>query len=108
MECKEFEKEIPLFIAGEVDDKTMLGFLEHIEKCPDCKEELIIQVLVQEGMARLEDGSAFDLQKELDRKMQEARKRIRRHRTVRAIRITLEITAVAAAGIVLALFLGGK
>lgn len=105
MECKEFEREIPAFIAGELDDKTMLEFLEHIEKCPDCKEELSIQVLVQEGMARLEDGSAFDLQKELERKMQEARKRIRRHRTVRAIRLTLELAAVAAVGVVIVLFL---
>ena len=104
MECKEFEKEIPAFIANDLDDKTMLRFLEHIEKCPDCKEELTIQVLIQEGMARLEEGGAFDLQEEIDLGMKEAQRRIRRHRTVRYIRITLELAALVALGVLVILF----
>ena len=62
MNCKEFEKNIPDFIAGKLDFQTLQEFGEHMRECPGCKEELVIQFLVTEGMQRLEDGDAFDLQ----------------------------------------------
>ena len=66
MNCKEFEKNIPEFIAGKLDFLTLQEFGEHMQECPGCKEELVIQFLVTEGMQRLEDGDAFDLQRELE------------------------------------------
>lgn len=104
MDCKEFEKKIPTFIANELDYKELKLFLEHIELCPDCKEELTIQVLVSEGMARLEEGSAFDLQVEIDKRMQDAAKRIRRHRTMRSVCTTLVFLGVAALALIIAFF----
>ena len=56
MNCKEFEKNIPEFIAGKLDFLTLQEFGEHMQECPGCKEELVIQFLVTEGMQRLEDG----------------------------------------------------
>ena len=50
MNCKEFEKNIPDFISGKLDFLTLQEFGEHMEKCPGCKEELVIQFLVTEGM----------------------------------------------------------
>ena len=46
MNCKEFEKNIPDFISGKLDFLTLQEFGEHMEKCPGCKEELVIQFLV--------------------------------------------------------------
>ena len=77
MDCKEFEKLIPEFIEGKLDYPTLKKFSEHMEQCEDCKEELTIQFLVTEGIQRLEDGSAFDLQKELSARMAEAKRKIR-------------------------------
>lgn len=65
MNCKEVEKMIPLFLEDDLDTEDLRGFLEHIEKCKECKEELSIQFLVSEGLARLESGNAFNLQHEL-------------------------------------------
>ena len=76
MECKEFEKLIPAFIHGRMDYRTLKRFKEHYDACSDCREEMAIQFLVKEGIARLEDGSAFDLQKELDKHLQEAERKI--------------------------------
>ena len=56
MNCKEFEKNIPDFISGKLDFLTLQEFGEHMEKCPGCKEELVIQFLVTEGMQRLESA----------------------------------------------------
>ncbi len=44
----------------------MREFMEHIEECGECKEELSIQFLVKEGLSRLEAGSVFDLKNELE------------------------------------------
>ena len=46
-----------------------LAFIEHIRKCPVCKEELSIEFLVVTGLQRLDDAEAFDLQKELNDKI---------------------------------------
>ena len=47
-----------------------------MQECPGCKEELVIQFLVTEGMQRLEDGDAFDLQRELEIRLTEAKRKV--------------------------------
>ena len=53
--------------------------LEHINNCTQCKEELNIQFLVNEGLVRLEEGEAFDLQKEMRDLLGGANKKVRTH-----------------------------
>ena len=69
MECKEVQKNIHSFINDELDSKDCLAFIDHIRKCPTCKEELSIEFLVVTGLQRLDDAEAFDLQKELTEKI---------------------------------------
>ena len=76
-ECKEFEKLIPGFIGRKLDFPTLKRFYEHWERCGECREELSIQFLVAEGMQRLEDGNAFDLQSELRERLDETRRKIK-------------------------------
>ena len=72
MTCKDAEKMIPLFLEDDLEMDDLRKFMEHIDKCEECKEELTIQFLVLEGMARLESGNVFDLQNELKYCMEEA------------------------------------
>lgn len=72
MECKEAEKLIPLFLEDELETDELREFMEHIDKCSECKEELSIQFLVSEGLIRLETGNVFDLQNELKDRMDNA------------------------------------
>ena len=94
MNCKEFEKNIPDFIAGKLDFQTLEEFGEHMKECPGCKEELVIQFLVTEGMQRLEDGDAFDLQKELEIRLAEAKRKVRFHMFFLRTGAALEVLAV--------------
>ena len=96
MDCGKFEKMIPAFLNDALEYKDLKRFLKHVDTCSACKEELTIQVLVSEGMARLEEGSAFDLQKELDRRIEEAQKHIRFHRMLMYANITLLTAALLA------------
>lgn len=102
MDCREFERLIPEFINQEMDFRIMKLFREHLDKCDSCREELVIQFLVTEGMARLEEGNAFDLQKELDRRLDEAQHKVQFHTSFLHIGILLEAAAMLAiAGVVL-------
>lgn len=104
MNCKECEKLIPAFIAGELSDKDLESFLAHVESCPDCEEELTIQILIAEGMSRLEDGRAFDLKEEINRRMEGAEHKLRMHKVFRYMRITFEILAAIVVGTLLVFF----
>ncbi len=66
MTCKEAEKLIPVFLEDDLDTDDLREFMEHIDECGECKEELSIQFLVKEGLSRLEAGSVFDLKNELE------------------------------------------
>ncbi|MCI9663039.1 MAG: hypothetical protein HFI46_04055 [Lachnospiraceae bacterium] len=72
MTCKEIEKIIPSFLNDDLDTDDLREFMDHIVNCEECMEELSIQFLVLEGMARLESGNVFDLQNELKHRMEEA------------------------------------
>ena len=65
MDCKQVEKMIPQFLDDDLTTEELREFMEHIENCTDCKEELTIEFLVSEGLVRLENGAVFDLQKEV-------------------------------------------
>lgn len=101
MDCKEFEKLIPDFIHRKLDYPALKRFSEHMDTCENCKEELVIQFLVTEGIQRLEEGRAFDLQSELEQRLEEARRSLRFHSRFLHFGIALEIlAAVLLAGII--------
>lgn len=95
MTCRECETQIPDFIGRKMDYLEMKRFLEHVDACASCREELVIQFLIQEGMARLEDGDAFDLQQELQAHLEEARRRIRIYEWILRVGTLFEMLTMA-------------
>ncbi len=94
MECKEFERRIPDYLAKKLDYPALKLFLEHLDECADCREELDIQFLVAEGMHRLAEGNAFDLQTELGQRLEETRKTLRLHSAFLYLGICMELAAL--------------
>lgn len=94
MDCKEFEKLIPRFIGDRMDYSSMKRFCRHMDGCANCREELVIQFLVTEGVQKLEEGEAFDLQRELDRRLNRMKRKIRLHRNMIRLGVAMEIAAV--------------
>lgn len=95
IECKQMEKLIPQFLDDDLDNQDLADFLDHIDNCPECKEELTIQFLVRVGMQRLEDGNTFNLVRELERELADARKKMHRRKTLVLISYVLEISVAA-------------
>lgn len=101
MDCKEFERLIPEFIERKMDFLTLKRFHTHMGKCENCKEELVIQFLVSEGIQRLEEGDAFDLQRELDQRLAETKRKVKIHDAFLRVGLGLEIAAAfVVAGVV--------
>lgn len=94
MNCKEFEKRIPDFIEERMDFLTLEEFGEHMESCAECREELVISFLVSEGMQRLENGEAFDLNGELDKRVAAAQKKVHFHNRFLKIGAVCEVLTV--------------
>ena len=90
MDCKEVIKMIPDFLNHKLNSRELRNFLNHIEEC----KELSIQFLVQEGMARLEEGNTFDLQKEFDWMMEDARRRMKIREVFHFLVYAIEILAI--------------
>ena len=104
MNCKRFEGLIPDFVDKKLDYATTKLFLEHMNCCTQCKEVLNIQFLVNEGLVRLEEGEAFDLQKEMHELLGTARKKIRTHeRFLKHGRVAELIVMLVIAGVVTAI-----
>ncbi len=108
MTCKEVEKMIPLFLEDDLDIDDLRNFMEHMDKCEECREELTIQFLVLEGMARLEDGNVFDLQNELKFRMEDAGHALKRRETMRwtlyAVQGLTVVAAITLIALVVVLF----
>lgn len=96
MTCKEFEKLVPDFLARKMDYPTMKQFIGHLDTCEECKEELTISFLVVDGLQKLEEGDAFDLQRELDKRLLETKRRLIRDDSYLKLGFWCEIIGVAA------------
>jgi len=104
LQCLQATKRIPAFIWGELSGRELERFMEHIEECESCKEELSIQFLVEVGLNSLEAGNTFDLQEELNVALEEAERRVKLYRFFRRSLFILGCIGIAAI-LLLAVFL---
>ena len=103
MNCKEVQRNITAFLEEELQGRNAEKFLNHISQCSECKEELSIQYLVREGMARLEEGGSFDLSKDLDILIEQSYRSIKNRRIAAIFVYSLEALAIIAVIFILVL-----
>ena len=101
MDCKEFAGLIQDFLGDKLDEMKLSEFLEHVDECENCKDELRIQYLIYEGLERLETGATFDVDKDLAEWMELQRKRLRNRNGIKKTAIAAEILTISAFMIVL-------
>lgn len=94
MNCKDTDKSIPRFFDGELEGRELTEFLKHIKNCNDCKEELSIYFLASEGIARLEEGSSFDLDKELESRLDEQEYHIKMRHSLKVAFYCMEFVLI--------------
>ncbi len=91
MNCRETQKNISLFLEKKLELEQLEEFLEHIECCNDCKEELEVYYTLYTAMRILEEDTNYknisykiDLKRELERAKEKCRraKRKKMHKSL--------------------------
>ncbi len=77
MDCREVEKNIDPFIQNTLQVSEIGPFLEHIEECPQCFNELDIRYMMSRGLQCLDDESItnYDFRDALITKLEREKKR---------------------------------
>ena len=101
--CSQVTKWIPGFIKNEMKIEDLELFLNHIQNCGTCKEELSIQYLVSVGLDSLENTNNFNLQAELENALEMAYKKVRMHHFLKQTIYTL--IAIGAFGLIVTIAL---
>ena len=62
MTCREAERLVTPYIQDKLSGDELEAFLEHLEHCRNCQEELEIYFMVDVGLKQLDTGSGtFDI-----------------------------------------------
>lgn len=69
IDCRTSEQYMNGFVESRLVGENLWQFLTHVEKCPECFEELETRYLIAEALNRLENGEAIDLRRELKNKI---------------------------------------
>lgn len=84
MNCREAQRMVMPYIQDELTDQELEEFLEHIETCPDCQEELEIYFTVALGLRQLDEGTgSFNMKQELEEALEDSRRRVQFVRSVK-------------------------
>lgn len=78
--CQEAEKLIVPYINNELSPMELEDFMEHLEGCESCREELEIHYMVDVGLKQLdEDNAVYDIVGDLRRKIEDSMRTLRRY-----------------------------
>lgn len=78
MTCKEVEQMVMPYINDELTDRELAKFLEHIENCQSCYEELEIYYTLYAGLSQLDgENESVDMRNLMRDALHMSRMRVR-------------------------------
>ena len=107
MKCHDVQRMISGFIEKKLTDEQLEGFLEHIETCQDCYDELEVYYMITIGLMQLDEDhtGTMDLKKNLKdfigeqhRELYMRRRTAARRRGVKRTAIVLLVAAMLFCG----------
>lgn len=93
--CTEARRMVAAYVNKELSVKDMEAFLDHIEHCSDCMDELDVYFTVYRALNSLDDGEHQELnfKKMLEEDIRMERKAIFRKKTISLVRMVLLFAA---------------
>ena len=97
MTCKEAESLVMPYIKNELTDEELFEFLEHIEHCPECREELEIYFTVDVGIRQLDSETGnYNIKGALETAIEQSRESLEAVRLVKIVRYAVSTLSVMA------------
>ncbi len=93
MKCQDMERYIPLFINDRLTGLKLKEFIEHIESCDSCFDEMETSYLLKEALNRLSVEGSYDLHGDLMDKIKNTKKCLEVHEIITMLRRVLMICA---------------
>lgn len=103
MNCLEAQRLIRSFLEDELPDQTTRQFLDHVEHCPSCMEELEINLIIQKMLdPSVDEGNlSFNVKELTGERIHTARRRMLRERLKRFFKVF----CLALSGVILTVML---
>jgi len=95
--CKEAESLVMPYIHHEMDIQKMEEFLEHIDGCENCREELEIYYMVEEGIRQLDadtDTNRYNIKGDMEADIMTSRQQIYQVHLLRVLRYAADTLIV--------------
>ena len=87
MTCMEAEKLVIPYIYDELSATDLEDFVEHVETCENCMEELEIHYMVNVGLKALEEtDGTYDIIGDLKRKLEDSGRTLHRYLVFQIVR----------------------
>lgn len=98
MECKEVQKLVTKYISGDINEKELAKFLEHIETCKECYEELEINYTIFAALMQLDDNpnGSYDMNAMFLEELKASKKYMIRKRAFDSVKNVLYAVAMVA------------
>lgn len=76
MDCKTAQQKITSYIHRQLNDRELEEFIEHINSCPTCSEELEVYFTIYYALERLEqdEQGSFNMQELLKKDLEQAKR----------------------------------
>lgn len=114
MDCKEVQQKITPYIQRELTDREMEEFIEHIQCCPTCSEELEVYFTIYYALEKLDqdEQGSFNMEELLQKDMEQAKRFLQKRNVLRFyqkffVLICVCVTLVLAATGIEAMIRGG-
>ena len=102
MNCQEAERLVTSYIHGELDEDTLEEFLEHIETCENCQEELEIYFTGDSCIRQWDsDADNYNIKGELDELLEASKQHVRHRRMLQAVRYSVDTLMVMSLGVMI-------
>lgn len=102
MTCKEAEQMVMPYINGELTDKELSVFLNHVYGCASCYEELEIYYTLYAGLSQLDgENEEQDMHNLLQEALHLSEMRVRRRRAFNAYYVVSQVLAMMALAVIM-------
>lgn len=104
MTCQEAERLVTPYIRDELSGDELEAFLNHIDECSNCREELEIYFMVDVGLKQLDNGSGtYDIAGDLERKIEDSYMKVSHMWMFRVFRYAVNTLSVMAMAVMVLL-----
>ena len=93
MNCVTSQQMIRAYLDGYLSDRELEEFLNHVQTCPDCFDELEVYFSVYRTLRDVDEKGDYNFRKKLRRKLEESRAYLRRRNQSKALKVSLILAA---------------